>query len=294
MRKHIEYLVLKEGRPFSFHDFLNFEVDGLQYHMSSGTFRNKVSALVKKGEVEVANYSSIAFYTIKGVKFAKTIIPDHTGGTLSSLSSICSPHEIRCIKNHPVYRVIQDTPFDKSALHDIRLRTTVNGIWRLLSHIPSLSIDANSKDIRVIKEEINHLNIRVTVHHSDTVSVVIGCSFSPVAVDTSGVNRLSNTLTLIRDRLQRLTSDLVIPSHMIWIVTMWHFGADSSILYKGKSFHVSWKVAENALFAFYSKVWKDGKCRIRGERQEYPQKALEDAFDEKPNLSGDANKLGLA
>jgi hypothetical protein len=27
MRKHIEYLVLKEGQPFSFHDFLNFEVD---------------------------------------------------------------------------------------------------------------------------------------------------------------------------------------------------------------------------------------------------------------------------
>ena len=141
MRQHIEYLVLKEGRPFCFHDFLNFEVDGLQYHMSNGTFRNKISALVKKGEIEVAYYSSIAFYTIKGVKFARTMIPDHTGGILSS-SSICSPHELRCIKKHPVYRVIQDTPFEKSALHDIRLRTTVNGIWRLLSHIPSLSMNA--------------------------------------------------------------------------------------------------------------------------------------------------------
>jgi hypothetical protein len=80
MRKHVEYLVLKEERPFSLHDFLNFKVDGLRYHMSSGTFRNKVSALVKKGEVEVAYYSSIAFYTLNGVKFAKTMIPDHTGG----------------------------------------------------------------------------------------------------------------------------------------------------------------------------------------------------------------------
>src|SRR5215469_13232037 len=97
MGKHIEYLVIKEGRPFSFHDFLNFEVDGLRYHMSGGTFRNKVSALVKKGEVEVAYYSSIAFYTIKGVKFAKTMTADHTGGTLSS-SSICSTQELRCIK----------------------------------------------------------------------------------------------------------------------------------------------------------------------------------------------------
>jgi hypothetical protein len=161
-------------------------------------------------------------------------------------------------------------------------------------------MDANSKDIRVIKEEINHLNIRVTVHHSDTVSVVIGCSFSPVAVDTSGVIRLFNALTLIHDQLQRLVNDnvdssplIIIPNHMTWTVTMWHFGADSSILYKGKSFHASWKVAENALIAFYSKVWKDGKYRIRGERQEYPGKPLNEAFDEKLNLIGGVNKTGL-
>ncbi|MGA9153264.1 MAG: hypothetical protein WBZ36_22020, partial [Candidatus Nitrosopolaris sp.] len=113
MRKRVQYLVLKEGRPFSFHDFLNFEVDGLRYHMSSGTFRNKVSALMKKGEVEVAYYSSIAFYTINGVNFSKQMTSDHTGGTLSSSSSsICSLHELRHIKNHPVYRVIQNIPFD--------------------------------------------------------------------------------------------------------------------------------------------------------------------------------------
>jgi hypothetical protein len=274
MRKHIEYLVLKEGRPFSFHDFLNFEVDGLQYHMSSGTFRNKVSALVKKGEVEV--------------------------GTLSSLSSICSPQELRCIKNHPVYRVIQHIPFDKSALHDIRLRTIVTGIWRLLCCTPNLTVNPNSKDILVIKEEINHLNFKVTVHRTDTVSVVIGCSYSPVAIDLSGVIRLSNALTVIHDRLERLINDkrdgnpspvIIIPNHMTWTVTMWHFGADSSILYKGKSFHASWKVAENALIAFYSKVWKDGKCRIRGERQEYPRKPLDEALDEKLNLIGGVNEI---
>lgn len=33
-RKQIGYLVLKEGQPFSFHDFLNFEINGFQYHMS--------------------------------------------------------------------------------------------------------------------------------------------------------------------------------------------------------------------------------------------------------------------
>lgn len=62
---------------------------------------------------------------------------------------------------------------------------------------------------------------------------------------------------------------------------MWHFGG-------GKSFRVSWKAAENVLAAFYIKVWKDGKSRIQIERQEYPRKPLDEAFDEK-----DANRTGL-
>jgi hypothetical protein len=72
---------------------------------------------------------------------------------------------------------------------------------------------------------------------------------------------------------------------------MWHFGSDSSVLYKGKSFHASWKVAENALAAFYSKVWKDGKCRIRGERQEYSGKPLDEALEEKLNLIGGVKEI---
>ncbi|MFZ0511176.1 MAG: hypothetical protein WAM14_06185 [Candidatus Nitrosopolaris sp.] len=43
MKKHIAYLVLKEGRPFSFVDFLNFEVDGLKYHICGETFPKAVS-----------------------------------------------------------------------------------------------------------------------------------------------------------------------------------------------------------------------------------------------------------
>jgi hypothetical protein len=297
MRKHIEYIVCTERTPFSFIDFLTFEVHQQHYKMSHGTFRNKISAMLKAGEIELAYYSKQAFYTIKSVKLVKTMTPDHTGGTLSS-TSICSPHELRYIKNHPVYRLIQNVPYDKSALHDIRLVTSVNGIWRILSRITSLSIDANSKDILVIKEEINYLNIRMAVHHSDTISVVIGCSFSPIAVDIDGIIRLSNALTLIHDRLQRLMKDcnssILIPNYMTWIVTMWHFGVDSSIEYTGERFSASWKVAQNALIAIYSKVWKDGKYRIRGERQEHPGKPLDEAFEEKLNLCGGANKSGLA
>ena len=91
MRKHIAYIVSTEKRPFSYIDFLTFEVDQQHYKMSHGTFRNKISAMLKREEVEVAYYSKQAFYTIKGVKFAKTMIRDHTGGThvQVSLFTVC-------------------------------------------------------------------------------------------------------------------------------------------------------------------------------------------------------------
>src|SRR3989442_10487418 len=128
----------------------------------------------------------------------------------------------------------------------------VEGMWVVLS--THNSIYNVSKDIRLISQEINGLDIKVTIHHTDTVSVIIGCSCEPVVIDLAGVSRLSNALTQIQERLAKVleeyggaNSGLDIPNHMTWIVTMWHFGADASILYKGKMFHVSWKIAETAL-----------------------------------------------
>ena len=77
MRKHIEYIVCTETRPFSFIDFLSFEVHQQHYNMSHGTFRNKISAMLKTGEIELAYYSRQGFYTINGVNFSKQMIPDH-------------------------------------------------------------------------------------------------------------------------------------------------------------------------------------------------------------------------
>ena len=54
MYEHMTYIVLVERRPFSFKDFLRFEVNGKEYKMEHGTFRNKISKLNKNGEVELA------------------------------------------------------------------------------------------------------------------------------------------------------------------------------------------------------------------------------------------------
>lgn len=292
MRKHIAYIVFTEKRPFSFIDFLKFEVDQEHYNISHGTFRNKISAMLKTGEIEVAYYSKQAFYTIKHVKFATAMTPDRTGVGSPAVAALTSKTQLQFKRpmrqSDPIYRIIQNLPFNKAAVHDIRLRFKVEQIWSVISTTNVVQVNPVSKDIHLMKAEIVGLDIQLTIHHSDTVSVVIGCSCSPVILDIAGVIRLSEALTVIRERLSRLVKD-GIPHHMDWTVTMWHFGADSSIQYKGPMFHASWEVAQNALIAVYSKRWKDGKCRIRKERQECPNKTLAEAFDERLNLVGDAN-----
>ena len=47
------------------------------------------------------------------------------------------------------------------------------------------------------------LPLRLTIHHTDTVSVIVVCSLNPVAVDLKGLVRLSNALTRVEERLLR-------------------------------------------------------------------------------------------
>jgi len=300
-------IVQTEHRPFNYIDFVpHFSVFGQDWSIGNGTFRNKVSSLLKKGMIYVVYYSPQAFYSLKGIWFRKPVTTvDHTGvkDPVSLLRQQFegeqhSQYDNRRITNHPIYRIIQSLPFDRNALHDIRLRFTVNGIWNLIS-IHSENYDRFnpvSKDIVFKTFRIDQLIIRVTIHRTNTLSVIIGCSSSPVVVDTDGILRLTNALQIVRESLINVVIDsgqalqnlkLVVPYVMDWIVTMWHFGADASITYKGEKFSASWKVGQNALLAVYSKEWKrKGKHpekRIRIELQELPKKSLFGALEDKRN-----------
>jgi hypothetical protein len=151
-----------------------------------------------------------------------------------------------------------------------------------------------NKDISLNPIETHDLTIKTTIHHTDTVSVIVACSLRPVAVDVKGIVRLSNALTRVEERLLGHTEcrplflqSSSIPDHNSWIVIMWHFGIDSLIEYTGKEFEVTWEDGENALMRIYTKDLKDGKgIRIRTERQEYPNKRFDEAIEEKLNTLG--------
>jgi hypothetical protein len=74
---------------------------------------------------------------------------------------------------------------------------------------------------------------------------------------------------------------LLIPDHNNWVVIMWHFSRDSLNTYKGEKFEVAWGNAKKVLTRVYTKKMKDRKYRVRIERQECPNKTLEDIVGEK-------------
>ena len=292
---HIKYLVLKEHRPFSYQDLMRFEVNGQEYNMTHGTFRNNISHLVKEGLVEIAYRSSITFYTLRGVKFGKASRIGMTGNHMGvPYSSASVSKSTSSLTSNPLYRIIRDLPLDKNSIHDIHLRFDVPQIYAIISSLISnkilgydYTVNIRSKDILLRVWKINGLLIKVSIHMTDTVSVVVGCSLNPIAMDINGIIRLTNVLSIVKDRLSRLVEgsqgSVVIPPHSVWIVTMWHFGADASVDYSGEKFSVTWETAENVLVRAYSKLMNDNRTRIRLERQEYPRTTLADAIEQKIN-----------
>ena len=251
----------KENRPFSFLDFTHL--------VSKGTFRNKI-CYVFKDEVVFVCYSPMAFYTLKGHNIYNSMTHNHTGGTVHSMGTSSTeltntttatllqsntnndflPKSIRSyLCNLPIYRYIKNIPLGKRSIHDIRLRFEVKGLWPLLSNSSKFQILYPSKDIAITKYESENLNVKATVHHTDTISVSVGCTFAPIELDINGVRRLSNALAIIRDRISReieeilktteqITDSLPVPYYSSWIITMWHFGRDAEITYSKKEFNI--------------------------------------------------------
>jgi hypothetical protein len=293
MLTHIDYLVNVEKRPFTFKDFVSFYVDGKEYNMKHGTFRNKISLLKKLDKVKfVFNSAGLTFYTLKGVIVGKPIPSNHMGVSY----------------NNPFYRFIQDLILDNNSIHDIHLKFKSKDIWSIFSFSsnPTFKLNSISKDIKLGRWKIidnSNTYVLVTIHRTNTVSVIIGCSFHPFPLDISGIIDLSNVLTRIEERINTLihatVNDIIfnntigeelpliiIPSYKEWIVGQWHFGADSMVEYSGEKFSMKWKTAENIIVQAYSKIFKNRKCRIRLERHESPNKRFFVAIEEKLNNNG--------
>jgi hypothetical protein len=254
--------------------------------MDHGTFRNKISNLVARGRVIVDYWSTCAFYTLPGKKFGKPMTPQPCGDLYIS--------HFPSYKSKSLYAEISNLPIGQNSLHDIRISFKIEKIWSILSTNSTFNVNSRNKDIRLPGINIQGLFIGTTVHRTDTISVYVACSYKPIVVDIAGVIRLSNALTRVEERLSRYIDEVgvgksSIPEHMTWLLTMWHFGADAKAVYEGERFHITYAEAEGILTRIYSKRFKDGKMRIRLERQENPNMGLAKAIEKKLNANADTN-----
>ena len=131
-------------------------------------------------------------------------------------------------------------------MHNIRLRFEAKGLWSAISSSPSsfsqCKMNPKSKDITLSRLIIDKTGLQVNVHRSDTVSIIVSCSYGPIAVDVNGVTRLSNALAAVYDKVSEFAkisdnASVQIPDYMTWLVTMWHFGADATAEYSEEKYY---------------------------------------------------------
>jgi hypothetical protein len=134
-----------------------------------------------------------------------------------------------------------------------------------------------------------YIDVIVTIHHTNTVSVAISCSCKPIVIaDIKDILQLSEALMRTEQYLKNIieskcwntdSCNIAIPYYRKWIVKMWHFGLDSKDEYTGKEFHVTFEEGIlSDLYRIYTKRMKDDRNIVRLEHQEYPNQEYADAL----------------
>ena len=96
-------------------------------------------------------------------------------------------------KQRNFLQFLQHLPMDKPAVHNIRLRFKSQNLYQILPLSPYLKISIenidlkNNKDITLEKIDFKDHIIKITVHNTNTISVIISCSKSPIPLDLDGL-----------------------------------------------------------------------------------------------------------
>lgn len=260
MNRRIEEIIYTLHRPFCYEDFSKLIVSGQQVSIPYGTLRNKISERKAKGLViDAYKIGKKKYYSLPAEIFDKPKrITDYR-----MVGPTC----------HPIFKELRNIRMGPPALHNIRLRFETPGIWSQF-HYAGYESKPYNHDIKIPSRHFDSLTISISIHRSDTVSIIIGCSEIPIAADIYGVIRLSNALCITREYISQIIDKyggFNIPPCYEWIITMWHFGVDSVSEYAGEKFECTWQLAEGILVRLYSKEFSNKKRHVRFDKQEYPK-----------------------
>jgi hypothetical protein len=194
-----------------------------------------------------------------------------------------------------LFNYLQTVASEQASVHDIHFRFTALGIYEILSSSQKYGklIKPVSYDIVLSSEIIDGFKITPIIHRTDTVTVSVGCSSSPIPISEAGITRLSCALTRAEERLSYKVDEcgmklpdgyekIPIPDNLRWLVTMWHFGNDRNHEYKKDGYSLTWGYGREVLRVYSKSI--QGQQKEREDFQEYPNKTLAEAFDEKRSL----------
>ena len=294
MLRQMKNIVTIEYRPFSYLDFETVEVDNHYRSVSHGTCRNKFSKFVKMGLIELQYNSKVSYYTLKGHSFGKgSMTPNHMGiSSVTNVTSVIPVTSITGVEMDKLFGYLHTVPIEQTSVHDIHFKFTVIDIYKFMSRNPQFKklIKPVSYDIVLNPELIDGLKIQPIIHRTDTVTVSVACSATPVPVSDAGILWLSCALTRLEERLSVKLDEcgsnldggyekIPIPDNRRWTVTMWHFGRDKKYEYCREGYSLTWGYGREVLRA-YTKSIKNQQVE-RKERQEYPNKPVMAAINQK-------------
>ena len=257
MLARMKEIVYTEHRPFCYKDFETFVINEKTYNVAHGTFRNKISKLLKEGEIELEFNSKICFYTLKGIHFGNRMTRNHMG-----ISSVIPVTGVMGNEMEDLLNYLNTIPVDEAAVHDIHYKFSVPDIYKIMASNNKYNrlINEVSKDIILSPEIIDGMKIQSIIHRTDTVTVSVACSALPIMMSEEGLFRCSVALVRAEERLSAKLDEcgnslqggyekIPIPDYRRWMTTLWHFGIDGDYEYKN-GFSMTWGYGREVLRSY--------------------------------------------
>jgi hypothetical protein len=261
MLARMKEIVYTEHRPFCYKDFETFVINEKIYNVAHGTFRNKISKLLKEGEIELEFNSKICFYTLKGIHFGNRMTRNHMG-----ISSVIAVTGVMGNEMEDLLNYLKTIPAKEASVHDIHYKFIVPDIYEIMSTSTAYNrlINSVSKDIILYPDIIDGLKIQTIIHRTNTVTVSVACSNFPITINAEGLLRASVALTRAEERLSAKLDEcgnqleggyerIPIPDNRRWIITMWHFGKDANFEYR-KGSCLTWGYGREVLRCYTKKL----------------------------------------
>ena len=140
----------------------------------------------------------------------------------------------------------------------------------------SVEDDFHWVEIPESKDRMKHfvvggLGVCVSCHRTGNISVSVACSGKPFEVSPQGLVSLAAILGQVREKLRHDS----VPPVDEWVITQWHYGADTKWVVRGRDFEVTFQSWCGSLSRYYTR--RSGN--VRKESIESPRKTLSEAFD---------------